>query len=400
MKPTLVAPDSLLSRSGSSPSAGLRNEPQTLLDTGRMPRSHAPSETVQKIQSGIDLSKSGNRTIPMIRSVTRREESAPHSGTSTNSRVRIATATIPIDRDHEKEHIRDNNDFQSAADEVRSNAKEVQWFNDQLMSSEREAYSINERWNLDGPDLLALSSEVTQPLSLAISIIEVVREPLLLLDNILTVRKANRSFYRTFGGSENDTEHCSIRTLCKGNWNIPALVALLEKARLDYRAYEEVEIEASFSSMGHRTLRVNARQLSGGSMLLLSVRDVTVRRQAEGELCRVQDELRQGQKMEVVGRLAGGVAHDFNNILTGILGFSELLIGGLESGSTAQFQAIEIKKASERGASLTQQLLAFSRRQVLRPQVISLNTVIIGLDQMLRRLIGDNIELVSELGVA
>jgi two-component system cell cycle sensor histidine kinase/response regulator CckA len=97
--------------------------------------------------------------------------------------------------------------------------------------------------------------------------------------------------------------------------------------------------------------------------------------------------------MEVIGRLAGGVAHDFNNILTGILGFSEILMDDLKEGTDAFYQAAEIKKASERASALTQQLLAFSRRQVLCPQVVSLNTVILGLKEMLRRLIGDNIEL-------
>jgi CheY-like chemotaxis protein len=114
-------------------------------------------------------------------------------------------------------------------------------------------------------------------------------------------------------------------------------------------------------------------------------------------LRRVQDELRQGQKMEAIGRLAGGVAHDFNNMLTGILGFSEMLMESLDGGTSAFHQAAEIKKASERAARLTDQLLAFSRRQVLHPHVLSLNTVILELEQMLRRLIGDDIVLDKDL---
>lgn len=98
----------------------------------------------------------------------------------------------------------------------------------------------------------------------------------------------------------------------------------------------------------------------------MSIRDVTPRRRTETELSRVQDEPRQGQKMEVVGRLAGGVAHDFNNILTGILGFRELLLASPEEGTDVFHHAAEIKSASLRAAALTQQLLAFSRRQVPR----------------------------------
>jgi CheY-like chemotaxis protein len=114
-------------------------------------------------------------------------------------------------------------------------------------------------------------------------------------------------------------------------------------------------------------------------------------------LTRVRDELRQGQKMEAIGRLAGGVAHDFNNLLTAILGFSDLLQHSLQEGSEAYDQAGEIKKAGERATALTQQLLAFSRRQVLRPQSLDLNAVIQDSDKMLKRLIGTDIGLKTEL---
>jgi two-component system, cell cycle sensor histidine kinase and response regulator CckA len=120
------------------------------------------------------------------------------------------------------------------------------------------------------------------------------------------------------------------------------------------------------------------------------LRDVTADR-------RLKDELRQGQKMEVIGRLAGGVAHDFNNILTGIIGFSELLMEELEEGTKMFSKASEIKKAGERAAALTGQLLSFSRRQQLQPRLISLNTVVLELREMLSRLIGDQIELRNEL---
>jgi nitrogen-specific signal transduction histidine kinase/CheY-like chemotaxis protein len=132
-------------------------------------------------------------------------------------------------------------------------------------------------------------------------------------------------------------------------------------------------------------------------MILVSMEDITARRAAELELSRVQDELRQGQKMEAIGRLAGGVAHDFNNLLTGILGFSELLQDTVGENTEAFAQAGEIKKAGERASALTQQLLAFSRRQVLRPQSLDLNAVIEDSDRMLRRLIGEDIGLDTTL---
>ncbi|HEV2591606.1 MAG TPA: PAS domain S-box protein [Gaiellaceae bacterium] len=104
-------------------------------------------------------------------------------------------------------------------------------------------------------------------------------------------------------------------------------------------------------------------------------------------------QLRQAQKMEAVGRLAGGIAHDFNNLLTAISGYTEFLIGSIEDERQRR-HAEEIKRAAQRAASLTGQLLAFSRRQVLQPRVVNLNAIVTDMDMMLRRLIGEDVELV------
>ena len=119
------------------------------------------------------------------------------------------------------------------------------------------------------------------------------------------------------------------------------------------------------------------------------VRDLTRQKELESQL-------RQAQKMEAVGRLAGGIAHDFNNLLTAISGYSEFLIAGLDDDKLRR-HAEEIKKASARAAALTGQLLAFSRRQVLQPRVLDLNAVVSDMDMMLRRLIGEDVELVTML---
>lgn len=115
------------------------------------------------------------------------------------------------------------------------------------------------------------------------------------------------------------------------------------------------------------------------------------------ELKRTQDQLLHAQKMEAVGRLAGGLAHDFNNILTTIIGYSEFLAASLNKNDPRWADVQEIKSAAERAASLTRQLLAFSRRQVMRPQILDLNALIDDLEKMLRRLIGEDIELVTAL---
>ena len=113
-------------------------------------------------------------------------------------------------------------------------------------------------------------------------------------------------------------------------------------------------------------------------------RDVTDRRILEEQIVL-------SQKMEAIGRLAGGVAHDFNNILTAIGGYTDLLMADLASDDPRRSDVEEIYRATERAAGLTQQLLAFSRRQVLQPRVISLNALIPDLEKMLRRLIGEDI---------
>ena len=119
----------------------------------------------------------------------------------------------------------------------------------------------------------------------------------------------------------------------------------------------------------------------------------------EGTLLDVTDrhllelQLRQAQKMEAVGRLAGGVAHDFNNLLTIINGYSELQLQASDPGTPVSDYAEQIRAAGTRAASLTRQLLAFSRQQVLQPQVVNLNTVLINLEKMLLRLIGEHIQV-------
>lgn len=126
-------------------------------------------------------------------------------------------------------------------------------------------------------------------------------------------------------------------------------------------------------------------------------RDITERKQAEELLRRRDEQLRQSQKMEAVGRLSGGIAHDFNNLLGVIIGYSESIEYRLAPNDPLRKSAEEIRKAGERAASLTLQLLAFSRQQVLQPQILDLNALVTDMGKMLTRLIGMHIELTTTL---
>ena len=125
--------------------------------------------------------------------------------------------------------------------------------------------------------------------------------------------------------------------------------------------------------------------------VVLVARDVTARKRAEHALRESEGQLRQAQKMEAVGQLAGGIAHDFNNLLMAIMSNAELAALDLMEGSPVREHIDEIKSASRRARSLTQQLLAFSRKQMLQPRVLDMNAVIRDAEQILRRLIGETI---------
>jgi PAS domain S-box-containing protein len=140
------------------------------------------------------------------------------------------------------------------------------------------------------------------------------------------------------------------------------------------------------------------RDQHGGPLYFLSqIHDLSERKRTEEALRQSEDLLHKAQKMEAVGRLAGGVAHDFNNILTVISGYATMLSKKLEGNPTLRREADEIQTSAERAATLTRQLLALSRKQLLNPKVLDLNGVVSGIEKMLRRLIGEDVELRMQL---
>ncbi|MCX6907967.1 MAG: PAS domain S-box protein, partial [Verrucomicrobia bacterium] len=140
------------------------------------------------------------------------------------------------------------------------------------------------------------------------------------------------------------------------------------------------------------------RDQQGGPLHFLSqIHDLTEHKRTEDALRQSEELLHKAQKMEAIGRLAGGIAHDFNNILTVISGYATMLSKRLENNPGLRREADEIQSSAERAATLTRQLLALSRKQLLNPKVLDLNAIVGGIERMLRRLIGEDVELRIQL---
>ena len=176
-----------------------------------------------------------------------------------------------------------------------------------------------------------------------------------------------------------------------GRNDLPGLAAVFDRAfRGEPQSFEFWGRRKDGTEFPKEVWVVRGRYF-GRDVLVAIANDITERKRAEEEKIRIEAELHQARKMESIGRLAGGVAHDFNNMLTVILGNAELALDQIGPGQPAHADLVEIRNAAQRSASLTQQLLAFARKQTIAPRVLDLNETVEGMLQMLRRLIGENI---------
>jgi PAS domain S-box-containing protein len=206
-----------------------------------------------------------------------------------------------------------------------------------------------------------------------------------------TVREANDAFLRMTGYSREDLVTGKVRWI---DMTPPEFTSLDVQAVEQLRAHnisKPYDTEYLRKDGSRLSVMVGASMIPGSKELCATfVLDVSDRR-------RMEEQLRQAQRMEVIGRLAGGVAHDFNNLLTPILGYSELLLEALPPGAPHREELEEIRKSGERAAGLTRQLLAFSRKQVLQPKVIDLNESVKEIQKLITRLIGEDVNLRTRL---
>ncbi len=177
---------------------------------------------------------------------------------------------------------------------------------------------------------------------------------------------------------------------------VPAILA--ERARTGSVRAELTMFRADGSSFPVELSSATFKDSKGSVLTSMIVRDLTERQRTQEALLESEERLRQSQKMEAVGQLAGGIAHDFNNLLTAIFGYCDLVLDH-ECATDEAFREdlLEIRHAAERAHDLTRQILAFSRRQALRPEVVSLNTVFKATEPLLRRTLGEDIDLETRL---
>jgi two-component system, chemotaxis family, CheB/CheR fusion protein len=294
-----------------------------------------------------------------------------------------------------EEHRISSEENQNATEETLSANEELQSLNEELETAKEELQSTNEELLTLNQEMQSKNAALIQSRHFAMSIVETVREPLLVLDAELRIKTANPAFYSGFATLPQETEGRLLYSVCGGGWDIAGLREVLDRVLPGESSFRDFEVERDFPRIGHRVLVFSGSRLDHLDLILLAIEDVTLRREAEKALREREEHLRQVQKMEAIGRLAGGIAHDFNNLLTAIIGYSDLLLHSLRDDEANAEQVQKIKHAGERAASLTDQLLAFSRRKILQPKILDFASVLADFQKMLRRLLDDRIRIVA-----
>jgi PAS domain S-box-containing protein len=221
------------------------------------------------------------------------------------------------------------------------------------------------------------------------AILEAAHDAIFTIDQNLNIREFNPAAEQMFGYSRNDILGRNIALLLPPGDRASQLSAFSRYLTNGDGplARRRLELAGQRADGTEFPVELTVARLGADSKAIITgfVRDITERRLLE-------DQLRQSQKLEAIGRLAGGVAHDFNNILMSIIGSADLMLMQTDLNESSRDEATEIKRSVQRGASLTRQLLAFSKRQATRPQLLAVGDIVGGMDTMLRRLIGPEVD--------
>jgi signal transduction histidine kinase len=205
------------------------------------------------------------------------------------------------------------------------------------------------------------------------------------------VTEINRNAERLLGRRRDEVVSRRLSEL----WPLPSLHPFIERSVEVMRAHQALEEELAVTLPGAEGRWIHHQIVPLEDGVAIAVRDTTARHEAEAGLHRREEQVRQSQKMEAIGRLAGGVAHDFNNLLTVIRGHGELMLRKLAADHPLRRNLQEVGLAAERASALTHQLLAFSRKQVLQPRTLDLGEIVGRMNTLLQRLIGEDVELVT-----
>ncbi len=208
----------------------------------------------------------------------------------------------------------------------------------------------------------------------------------------------NSSACKMFGYSPEELTQMSVNDIHPEEDLKSVLEAFEAQARGEMELAVEIPCQRKDDTIFYADIRTQTMVIGGCTMAIGFFSDVTERRNAEIARQKMEAQMVQAQKMEAIGRLAGGVAHDFNNLLLVIMGFAEVAVAGTREGDPNRNALNQIVEAGERAAFLTRQLLAFSRKQTLKLEPLDLNRVVYGMEEMLKRVIGEDVRLVIEFG--
>lgn len=279
---------------------------------------------------------------------------------------------------------------EAAHEEVVASNEELQSLNEELESSKEELQASNEELTTVNQELQVRNSELDSAREFAQATLDTVRGSLVVLGPDLRVLKANTSFYRTFRLTPAEVEHYLIYELGDGHWSLPRLRVLLEDVLPKNQRMEDFEMEYESPATGPRVLVLNARRFEREERILLAMEDAT-------EIRRVEEELRQSQKMEAIGYLASGVAHDFNNLLTGIMGNTSLLRDKMAGDDPDRSKLDAVVNAAQHAADLTRQLLAYAGKGRFFMERVDLSDLVVQTSKLIHSLIKADVQLRLDL---